>query len=115
MCEAAVVVRRRVILNNTLKTWEKGAIRAKYNSRAHIGKKSATITVVIDRPYPAEVQLTVTGYIRSDVVLHPGSVNVGEVDAGTSVLKTIEINYAGRNDWKITNVETPGCRQSRTP
>ena len=58
-----------IIVNDTLKSWEKGIIRAKFNSRTHIGKKKATITVVIDRPFPAEVQLTVAGYIRSDVVL----------------------------------------------
>ena len=96
-----------VIINDTLKTWEKGIIRAKFNSRTHIGKKKATITVVIDRPYPAEVQLTVAGYIRSDVVLDPGSVDVGEVDAGTPVTKVLNIKYAGRKDWKIIGVESP--------
>ena len=96
-----------VIINDSLKTWEKGIIRAKFNSRTHIGKKKATITVVIDRPYPAEVQLTVAGYIRSDVVLSPGSVDVGEVDAGTPVAKLLDIKYAGRKDWKIIGVESP--------
>src|SRR5687767_9627208 len=55
-----------------LKTFEKAQILATYNTRAFLGQKSATITVVFDKPQYAEVQLEVSGYIRSDVVLEPG-------------------------------------------
>ena len=95
------------IINPTLQTWDTGKILAKFNSRSFLGQKSATITVTIDRPYAAEVQLTVSGYIRSDVVLHPGSVDVGEIDAGSSSVQVIDINYAGRNDWRIVGMEIP--------
>ncbi len=91
----------------TLRTWEKGSIKAKFNSRSFLGKKSATITVIIDKPFPAEIQLTVNGYIRSDVVLHPGAVDLGEVDAGSSAERVIDVNYAGRDTWKIVGVEAP--------
>ncbi len=97
------------IINPTLKTWETGIIRAKYNTRSFLGKRTATITVVIDKPYPAEVQLSVAGYIRGDVVFHPGSVNVGDVETGSPVSKTVEINYAGRDSWKIVDVEAPAA------
>ena len=63
-----------MILKDTLNTWEKGGIKVRYNTRTFTGKKGATITVVIDRPYYAEVQLNVRGYIRSDVVFNPGLV-----------------------------------------
>jgi len=96
------------ITKQTLKTWEKGAIRAKFNTRSFTEKKSATVTVVIDRPFPAEVQLTVTGYIRSDVVFQPGRVDFGQVDHGSSARRTINVRYAGRNAWQIVGVETPG-------
>ncbi len=95
------------IENASLKTWETGGIRAKFNSRSFLGQKSATITVTIDQPFPAEVQLTVSGYIRSDVVLQPGAVDVGELDAGVPAEQTIDISYAGRNDWQIRGIEVP--------
>ena len=57
------------ITKQTLKSLESAAIVATYNTRSFYGAKSATITVVIDKPFAAEVQLTVSGYIRSDVCL----------------------------------------------
>jgi hypothetical protein len=95
------------ILKHTLKSWEYGAIRCKFNTRSFLGRKSATITVVIDQPFPAEVQLTVDGFIRQDVVLYPGSVNFGELDAGSSSEQRIKVSYAGRGDWNINEVKVP--------
>lgn len=95
------------IVNPDLKTWEKGAIRAKFNSRTFLGKKSATITVTIDKPYFAEVQLTVNGYIRSDVVLQPGAIEFGDVVAGSQVVKEAKVSYAGRDSWRIVGAEMP--------
>ena len=66
-----------------LKTYEKGAIIAAFNTRSFLGRKSATVTVTFDKPLYAEVQLHVSGHIRSDVVLSPGSVQLGSVDQGT--------------------------------
>lgn len=89
-----------------LKTGEKGAILARYNTKSFLGQRNATITVTIDEPYFAEVQLLVTGYIRSDVVLHPGSLDFGDVQLGTSAEKRLSIDYAGRDDWKIVDVRS---------
>ncbi len=60
------------------------------------------MTVVFDKPFYAEVQLQVAGYIRRDIVIHPGEVDLGTVDQGTPVEKQISIAYAGRGDWQIT-------------
>ena len=94
------------IQKDTLKTWEKGGIHVRFNTRTFTGKKGATITVVIDRPYYAEVQLNVSGYIRSDVVFHPGVVSFGSIDQGEPVTQTVSVNYAGRNDWQIMDVQS---------
>lgn len=93
------------ILNDTLKTYEKGAILATFNTRSFLGQRSATLTVTIDKPFFAEVQLRVKGYIRSDIVLTPGGVELGSVDYGSPVEKTVEIAYAGRGNWKILDVK----------
>jgi len=68
------------IKTDTLKTHQKGAILAKYNTAAFLGPKGATLTVIFDKPFWAEVQLNVRGFIRSDVLLQPGSVDFGSVD-----------------------------------
>lgn len=94
------------IKKDTLKTWEKGAIVAEFNTRAFLGQRSATVTVTIDKPYYAEVQLNVKGYIRSDVVFNPGTVNFGEVDNGSPAEKRVELTYAGRESWKILDVRS---------
>jgi hypothetical protein len=93
-----------IITKNTLKTWEKGEIIAQFNTRSFIGTKTAEITVVIDRPYYAEVKLTVGGTIRSDIVVEPGEVRFGDVDQGEKKVVDLKISYAGRPDWRITDI-----------
>jgi len=90
-----------------LKTYEKSAIVATFNTHLFIGSKGATLTVTFDKPFYAEVQLQVRGYIRSDVVFSPPSVELGEVDAGETVERKLDIHYVGRSDWQILEVRTP--------
>lgn len=94
------------VTKKTLKSLESAAIVATYNTRSFYGSKSATITVVIDKPFPAEVQLTVTGYIRSDVVFNPGSLSFGTVQQGSPAERTVKVTYAGRPDWQIADVRS---------
>jgi hypothetical protein len=94
------------IVNPTLKTWEKGKIVTQFNTRSFQGEKSAVITVTIDKPFYAEVQLQVAGYIRTDVVLDPGFVDFGNVDQGASAEKKLSIAYAGRDTWQILDVQS---------
>ena len=93
-----------VITKKTLKSWEKGEIIAQFNTRSFIGTKSAEITVVIDRPYYAEVKLTVGGTIRSDIVVEPGEVRFGDVELGAKKVVDLKISYAGRKDWKVLDI-----------
>ncbi len=94
------------ITKQTLKTWESASIHAVLNTRSYTGSRGATLTVIIDRPYYAEVQLTVRGYIRSDVLFTPGSVSFGDVEQGRVAEQTISVSYAGRSDWAITDVRS---------
>lgn len=93
--------------NPLVKTYETGAIVATVNSRAFTGARSATITVVFDKPQYAEVQLRVRSYIRSDVVFQPEAVNFGTVDEGAGAQKTVTVTYAGRSTWRIGEVISP--------
>lgn len=94
--------------NPWLKTYQSGAILAKFNTRAFTGRKGATITVTFDKPYPATVQLHTSGYIRDDVVVEPSSVNLGTIEAGTPTETTVAVNYAGRlANWQVVRVQSP--------
>jgi hypothetical protein len=95
------------VSKDTLKTFEEGEIVAEFNTRRFLGARNATITVTFDKPFYAEVQLSVAGYIRSDVVLNPGGAEFGSVDQGTAAEKKLAISYAGRPDWRILEVKSP--------
>jgi hypothetical protein len=96
------------IRNPWLKTYERGAIVANFNTRAFTGQRGATITVTIDRPYPATVQLQVGGYIRDDVVFEPSGVDLGTVERGNGVERTVTVNYTGQNsNWQVLGVRSP--------
>ncbi|MCH8921823.1 MAG: DUF1573 domain-containing protein [Planctomycetes bacterium] len=94
------------ITKDTLNTYETCEIVAKFNTRSFTGSRSATITVTIDKPFFAEVQMRVKGTIRTDVVFSPASVQFGEVPVGTPIKRTVRVAYAGRSDWKIVDVRS---------
>ncbi len=89
-----------------LKTRQTGAIVARINSSTFVGSKNATITVKFDRPYWAEVQLHVSAYVRSDVLLRPGSVQLGSVEQGSAVEKKIVISSPGGRSLHIREVRS---------
>ena len=87
-----------------LKTWKKAYVVAKVNTVNFEGQKDVTIKVKFDKPFPAEVQLFIHCYIRSDVVLEPGSVYLRAAQ-GTAAQQRVSVRYAGRPDWQIQRVE----------
>jgi hypothetical protein len=74
-----------------LKTHETGAIVAHINSDKFLGSKGAAITVTFDRPMAAQAQLRVRAHIRGDVMLRPGSVQLGTVQEGTAAAGSVAI------------------------
>lgn len=94
------------VTKSTLKTHEKGSILATFNTNTFIGQKQATVTVVFDRPSYAEVQLKVSGFIRTDITFTPPEVAYGEIPAGQPREEEIVITKIGGNDWRITDVRS---------
>jgi hypothetical protein len=92
--------------NPLVKTYEKGAIVAIFNTGTFYGQRGATITVVIDQPFYAEVQLQDRGYIRTDVEFQPSSVQVGSIDQGVGAEQTVTVNHSGSDEWQITDVKS---------
>ncbi len=87
-----------------LKTYEQSEVIAKLDTRRFTGRKDSTLTVVFDKPFPAEVQLHVYAFIRCDVVVQPGQARFESVEQGTAATQNLTVSYAGRDDWKIVDV-----------
>lgn len=94
------------VTKDHLKTWEKGGIHARFNTESFLGQRSATITVTIDRPFFAEVQLNIEGVIRGDVVVQPGAVLFGTVDQGGTAQQQIKVSRNGHRNWEIADVRS---------
>lgn len=90
--------------NDTIETYEKAYIVAKFNTRTFTGRHGATLTVSFAPPYRAEVQVRVHGNIRGDVVFSPGAIDFSSVDEGEIKEQMITVTYAGRANWDIVDV-----------
>ena len=94
-----------------LKPGETGAVIVRLNTTGqHLRSKSATLTVQLDTlvnntPRVDSVQLFVSGYIRPDVLLSPGSVEFGAVSEGTSAARILLLESTGRPGWALTGIE----------
>lgn len=94
------------VTKQTLKTWDKSEIVAKFNTKSFTGHRGATVTITIDKPYYAEVQLNVKGHIRGDVVFSPGSARFGDIEQTEPVEKTVQVQHVGRSSWRIEDVRS---------
>ncbi|MGE3804313.1 MAG: DUF1573 domain-containing protein [Gemmataceae bacterium] len=68
------------------------------------GPKTVSVYIVLGPEYTSTATLTVSANARSDVVLNPGQVAFGVVNAGQSMQQNIDIEYAGALNWMITDV-----------
>ena len=99
------------LTKKTLKSLETAEVVVRFNtSGQHTREKNSTLTIDLEtvkegRVLRDSVQLHVSGYIRPDVVLTPGSVEFGSVTEGNPVVRNVQLEYAGRNDWALVKVE----------
>ena len=90
----------------TLKTWEKGRSSPLSTPARSSASGTSTLTVVIDKPFYAEVALNISGVIHSDVDFQPGSVALGEVELGAGTEQEVTVSYRGRGAWQINDVRS---------
>jgi len=93
-----------ILSSNYIPAGGQGTLLARFNTPTFRGKKGATLTVVIDKPFYSEVRLKVDGYIRSDMVFHPGAVEMGTINQGETETGTTKLYYAGRSDWQVVDM-----------
>ncbi|MCL2742342.1 MAG: DUF1573 domain-containing protein [Planctomycetaceae bacterium] len=92
---------------STLETYEKTAIIAHLHTDKFDGQKSATINVIIDKPYPATIQLDIRGEIRSDIIVQPMMLRFDNVRENTAAERSLSVSYTGsRANWKIVGFES---------
>ena len=92
-----------------IKTWEKGAVNIKLDTRNFSGRKDATVTVRFSKPFYAEVQLHSYCSIRTDVSVQPGNVAFGTVSVGSKQTRNFYVDYAGGmtwRNWRIIDIQS---------
>ncbi len=78
-------------------------IEATLDTTNFSGPKPSGLTLVIDRPSPAEVELNMNCFIRADVTLQPGQFDFGTVKRTDGPSQTLALQYIGGNtDFRIT-------------
>jgi hypothetical protein len=83
-------------------------ITLRLNTIQFDGERKSNAKVMLLDPVhssSATVEFPVTAYIRRDVVITPGAVHFGTVDQGSTVERKVDVNYAGRDDWRITQAK----------
>ncbi|MEX1232672.1 MAG: DUF1573 domain-containing protein [Planctomycetaceae bacterium] len=88
----------------TLVSLEATTIEITMDTQRFSHRKDSNVIVTFDAPFPAEVRIPITSYIRTDVVVTPGAANFGPVEKGLGGEKILDLAYAGRDDWAITEV-----------
>ena len=80
-------------------------IEAQMDTRNFVGRKSTTLFVsVVAGNQQIEIGLGVSSLILSDVVLNPGSVDLGMVNRGQTPSQVLTIDRIGKPDWRITKL-----------
>jgi hypothetical protein len=74
------------------------------DGRRFSGAKSVSIYVSVGPQFTSTATLQVSANSRTDVVFNPGQVSFNVVAAGQTPTQSIDVEYAGSLDWKITGV-----------
>lgn len=98
------------VLTALVQPGETASVLAKFDTMKFRGEKAATVTVGINKlsafPEYGEVQLSVKGKIRKDVVLTPGKISFDSVPVTSAAQQTVQMKYAGNPLWQILRVES---------
>lgn len=89
----------------TLESLEETYVEVTMNTTRFQRQKDSNVIVTFDSPLYAEVRIPIHAYIRTDVVLTPGSANFGPIDRGNPASRSLDIAYAGRSSWEIQEVK----------
>jgi hypothetical protein len=92
----------------TLQPREVGYLDVNMDARKFTGPKTVRVTVIVGPQYTSSAELKLTANSRQDIVFNPGDVNFGSVAAGDTPTQTVDVEYAGTLDWRITGADANG-------
>jgi hypothetical protein len=79
-------------------------IEVRMDLKRFTGPKTVGVRVTVGPEYISSAELRVTANSRADVVFNPGEVSFGAVTRGQSPTVVIDVEYAGRLAWQISEV-----------
>jgi Protein of unknown function (DUF1573) len=86
---------------------EKATISVSMDARRFTGQKTACIWVTVGPHQFSEVVLTVQAVSRDDIVCNPSQVAFGSVAPGQAPTATIDVEYAGKLAWVVSETVVP--------
>ncbi|HVS39375.1 MAG TPA: DUF1573 domain-containing protein, partial [Gemmataceae bacterium] len=93
------VASKRVLESN-----EEATLDVTMDARRFTGSKSVIVRVTVGPEFTSSAEVKVTANSRADVVFNPGDVEFGTVDHGQAPSQTVDVEYAGALDWRMTEV-----------
>lgn len=91
---------------NEIASRETIQLDCQFNSDVGPGVKQATIRVRFAEPFVGEVQISINGVIRNDVMMQPGQLDFGVFAPGASQKLTTTITQFGNQNWTIRDVRS---------
>jgi hypothetical protein len=76
----------------------------KMDGKLVTGLKQVYVNVTFGPQFVSTANIVVTANARQDVVLNPGEIDFGTVGRGQSVSRSIEVECAGKKDWRVLKV-----------
>ena len=99
-----------VILTSKVKPGETAKINAIFDTHHFHGPRGATVTVSVQKVGKSidygELQFSVKGQIRRDVVFSPGEIFFDDVTLTDDVVRAVRVSYAGDPQWQIVDVKS---------
>ncbi len=83
---------------------ESTIIEVRMDARRFTGPKEVGVRVTVGPEYISSAELTIKANSRTDVVFNPGQVSFGTVTRGQAPTQTINVEYAGKLDWQVSEV-----------
>jgi hypothetical protein len=91
-------------LKRVLDSRESTEIEVRMDTRRFKGPKTVGIRVSVGPEFISSAELRVSANSRPDIVFNPGEVNFGTVVRGSAAVQTIDVEYAGALDWRVSEV-----------
>jgi hypothetical protein len=83
---------------------EEATLDVSMDARRFTGAKSVIVRVTVGPEFTSSADVKVTASSRADVVFNPGDVEFGAVDHGQAASQTVDVEYAGPLDWRISEL-----------